>query len=298
MEFRQLEYFLAVSDELHFTKAAERLGVSQPTLSLQIRALEDEFGIALFDRIGKRIALTEAGAMLREHGHAIVRSVEYAKESINELRTFRRGSATIAVLPSDLDYRISKLLIDYHSEYPQIKLSVKPTIEVTRLVLDNEADLGIGLMSQRDERLVAIPICTEEYALVVSRQHELAGLSSIPASELANIDMVMYPEDAIGRKLVDETFREHGFKIRTVMESGSVTSLLQLVKANIGATVQPIALIESINDPAFRCIPIEGGAPARRLCVMYRPDHYLGQAAKAFIQKTIAHFGGATDVLH
>jgi DNA-binding transcriptional LysR family regulator len=294
MEFRQLDYFLAVSDDLHFTKAAEKLGVSQPTLSLQIRALEDELGVTLFDRIGKRIALTEAGTMLREYGHGIMRSVQYAKDSIQELRSFRRGSATIAVLPSDLDYRISKLLIDYHSEYPQIKLSVTPSIEIPQLVLDNRADLGIGLIPQRDERLVTIPVCTEEYALIVSERHPLAARASIPIGDLEHVDMVMYPEGAIGRTLVDDFFREHGFKIRTLMETGSVTSLLQLVKANIGATVQPIALIESINDPAFRCIRIEGGAPSRHLCVMYRSDHYLGHAAKAFIARTIAHFGGAS----
>ncbi|MHA6482874.1 LysR substrate-binding domain-containing protein [Paenibacillus sp. strain BS8-2] len=290
MEFRQLDYFLAVSDELHFTKAADKLGVSQPTLSLQIRSLEDELGVMLFDRIGKRIALTEAGTMLREYGHNIMRSVQYAKDSIRELRTFQRGSATIAVLPSDLDYRISKLLIDYHTEYPQIKLSVTPSIEIPQLVLENQADLGIGLMPQRDDRLITIPICTEEYALVVSEHHRLAALTSIHVNELAEIDMVMYPEGAIGRTLVDDTFQEHGFRIRTLMETGSVTSLLQLVKANLGATVQPIPLIDSIHDPAFRCIRIVGGAPVRHLCIIHRADHYLGHAARAFMAKTISHF--------
>jgi LysR family cyn operon transcriptional activator len=295
MEFRQLEYFLAVCEELHVTKAAEKLGVSQPTLSLQIRALENEFGVTLFDRIGKRIALTEAGRMLREQGGDILRRMQYARDSIHDLRSFRLGMVSVGVLPSDLDYRITQLLIEYYQEYPQVKLSITPSIEIEQLVLTGQADIGVGLMPVKDERLVTIPVCTEEYGLVVSEHHPLADRHSIAFAELEEVGMVMYPIGAIGRTLVDVTFKSHGFVMKTIMETGSVTSILQLVKANIGATVQPIALIESINDPAFRCIKIEGGAPERHLCVIYQSDRYLGQAAKLFIQKTIAYFGGPKE---
>lgn len=292
IEIRQLEYFMMVCDLMHVTKAAEKLGIAQPTLSLQIRALEEELGVPLFDRIGKKIVLTEAGELLRDHGAKIVRDMRNAKDSINELRSYQRGTVTAGALPSDLDYRISKLLIDYHTEYPKIKLKVISSIEITNLVLANEVDIGIGLLPLPDDRLIQIPLSREEYVLVVSEKHPLADRAAIDFQELRHIDTVMFPEGYIGRELVDDCCRPHGFTLRTIMETSTATSLLQLVKSNIGATVQPLPLIQSMDDPGLRCIKINGGAPYRNMGILYHSDRFLGHATQAFIRMAIAHFGG------
>ncbi|PYI51871.1 LysR family transcriptional regulator [Paenibacillus flagellatus] len=290
MDIRQLEYFIAVSEELHFTKAAERLGVTQPTLSLQIKALEEELRVTLFDRIGKKIALTEAGALFLEHSAQIVRDLQNAKDSINDLREYRRGSLTVGALPSDLDYRIADLLIDYHAAYPNIKLKIVTSIEIANQVLGNEVDIGIGMMPVYDDRLVAVPLRREEYVVVVSERHPLADLESIELERLRHIPTVMYPLGYIGREQVEVECRRRGFTLQTIMETSSATSLIRLVKANVAATVQPGPLIETMNDPALRCIRIADGAPSREIGIIYRVDRYLGHAARAFIDKTIRHF--------
>ncbi|MGV2487897.1 UNVERIFIED_CONTAM: LysR family transcriptional regulator, partial [Bacillus mycoides] len=104
IELRQLEYFLAVSKELHFTKAAEKLNISQPSLSQQIRALEHEVGMPLFDRIGKKISLTEAGRVLLSHSKTIFHEVEQARSAIQDLNGLHHGSLTIGSLLTVVNY--------------------------------------------------------------------------------------------------------------------------------------------------------------------------------------------------
>ncbi|WP_028552653.1 LysR family transcriptional regulator [Paenibacillus sp. UNC451MF] len=290
MELRQLEYFIAVCEEMHFTRAAEKIGISQPTLSQQVRALEDELNTPLFDRIGKKIAITEAGLILLDQSKQIIRSLQNVKDSIHELHHVQRGSLTVGTLPSDLDYRISRLLVDYYHEYPNIHLSIFSSVEIEEQVLTNEVDLGICIMPLADDRLVRIPLCQEEYVLVVSEHHPLATRDFINLDELRHIETVMYPSGLVGRELVERCCRSRGFQLHTIMETASILSLINIVKANIGATIQPLQLIQSMKEPTLRCIRFKDEAPTRNLALIYRKDRFLGQAAQAFIRKLTDHF--------
>lgn len=290
MELRQIRTFMMVCDEMHFTRAAERLGISQPTLSQQIRAIEDELQVPLFDRVGKKVILTQAGQMLREHGTQLLRQMDNTLDAIAELRDQRRGSLVVSVLPSDLDYRISNLLVDYHNEFPYIHMQVISSVETMQQVLDSEVDIGIGLMAVPDKRLVRIPLCREEYVLVVSEHHSLADRDTITYEELREVDTVMYPKGYIGRDVVEQFSLRHGFSLRTIMETSSVTSVMNLVRANIGSTIQPLPLIQSMNIDGLHCIRFADNPPFRSLELIYRSDRYIGNAARAFIQKAISHF--------
>ncbi|WP_372631322.1 LysR family transcriptional regulator [Cohnella sp.] len=120
MELRHLESFKVVCEQLHFTKAAELLNIAQPTLSQQIKALEDGIGTPLFDRMGKRIAITEAGHILYEQCIQIFRNLDYAHDAINDLRTMQRGKLVLGVLPCDLDELLTPVMIEFYQEFPNI----------------------------------------------------------------------------------------------------------------------------------------------------------------------------------
>jgi LysR family transcriptional regulator, cyn operon transcriptional activator len=285
MELRQLEYFIAVCEELHFTKAAEKIGISQPTLSLQIRSIEQELGTPLFDRIGKRIALTEAGSILLKHCRGVFQNLENAFHEIGELREYQGGNLSVAVLPAELDYRFTPLFIDFHKRFPRIRLNISAsTIEIAKQVLDNEVDIGITLLLLPDSRLVSIPLYREEYVLVVSQNHELASYDSIRLTELRKIPVVMYPKQFLGRRLIENHCQEYGFHLDVVVETTTGPSLFRFVKENIGATVQPLPLSKSINDPTLRLIKINDNPPTRQIGIIYRADKYLGFAAQKFIE--------------
>lgn len=284
MELKQLKYFMAVCEELHFTKAAEKLGIAQPTLSLQIGALEEEIGLPLFDRIGKKITLTEAGAILLKNSQEAFWTLQNAQNQINELREFQGGSLAVGVLPAELDYRLNSLFIDFHNRFPQIRLKILSSIHIDKQVLDNEVDVGISILPRWEKRLVTIPLYCEEYVLVVSNDHELANTRSISIMDLEKIDMVMYPSGFVSRELVEECCKHNGVHLNTVVETTSGASLFGFVRENIGATVQPLPLIKSVDTSTLHVIKIHDGSITRDIGIFYRTDKYLGFAAREFIK--------------
>ncbi|MFJ7724579.1 LysR family transcriptional regulator [Neobacillus sp. NPDC097160] len=287
MEFRQIQYFLMLCDELHFTEAANKLGISQPTLSQQIRVLEDELDTPLFDRIGKKTVLTEAGMLFQQYAQQIVHQMENAKLSISDLMNHHTGTLKVAVYSSDLDNRLIPLLIDFHKEYPKTKIQIIPSIDILNDVLNNEVDIGIGLAIKADHRLHITPLYTEGYHLYVSDQHEFSQKRMVSPKELSTLQMVMYPKGFIGRDIIDKWCEANHISIQTIMETGSATSLIKLVQENIGATIQPCQLIDYFRETGVTSIPIKN-APSRELGIFYRKDKYLSKAAHSFINKGVA----------
>ncbi|CAI6047946.1 HTH-type transcriptional regulator CynR [Paenibacillus sp. JJ-100] len=279
MDTRNITYFMAVYEYLHFTKAAENLGISQPTLSQQIRLLEAEVGMPLFDRIGKKVVATEAGRLLHQYGMKMLQAELDAKNAIKELLSEKRGTVRLAVLPSDLDFQLVPLFVEFKTLYPDTKLQAFSTIYVRDEVLAHKVDLGVGLRGPVDKRLVQIPLGSEPYEVFVHSSSELAKRREITLEELTQLALVMYPKGYIGRDLVDEVFREQGLELATVMEAGSASSLLQLVAAGIGVTIQPRGLLK--QHPGWEdivTIPIAGPVPVRHMELTYYADRFISKA--------------------
>jgi DNA-binding transcriptional LysR family regulator len=287
---------MAVFEHLHFTKAAEILGISQPTLSQQIRLLEAEVGMPLFDRIGKKVVATEAGRLLHQYGMKMIQAEMDAKSAIQELVSEKRGTVRLAVLPSDLDFQLVPLFVEFKTRYPHTKLQAFSTIFVRDEVLTHKVDLGIGLRGSKDKRLVQIPLGSEPYELFVHASSDLAKKQEITLEELTRLALVMYPKGYIGRDLVDEVFREQGLELTTVMEAGSASSLLQLVAAGIGATIQPRELLKQHSGwEDIVTIPIVGHAPVRHMELTYYADRFISKAQHQLAEWLIDFFKSKTN---
>ncbi|MEC0204889.1 LysR substrate-binding domain-containing protein [Paenibacillus lautus] len=284
MEIRQLHYFLMLCKELHFSEAAHKLGISQPTLSQQIRVLEDEVGVPLFDRMGKKTVQTEAGAILEHYARQMMQQMENAKRAIADLTHLNTGHLRVAVLPSDLDYRLTSLLVEFHKEFPNTQVQIIPSIDIVNQVLNNEVDIGVGLAIEPDSRLNRIPFYTETYSLYVHEQHRLASRELIEPQELQRIPFVMYPNGFYGRELINAWCKKQAIELKILIETGSVTSLFQLVREGIGATIQPSQLIDSFQSLGLKAVAIEH-PPSRDLEMYYRNDKYLSAAARTFIKR-------------
>ena len=183
MELRLLEYFLAVCEELHFTKAAEKLRISQPTLSQQIQILESRLGTKLFKRVGKKVYISDSGKILLEHTLRIFNEVEQAQVKINELEGLKRGNLTIGCSGNHL---LAKSIISFHKQYPDIKLSIleMPTEETKLRLLNNQLDIGIVFLPLQDDKLNVIPLFIEEFFLIVSVEHELSNKTFVKLENL------------------------------------------------------------------------------------------------------------------
>ncbi|QSO51981.1 LysR family transcriptional regulator [Alicyclobacillus curvatus] len=289
MELRQLEYFMAVCEELHFTRAAEKMGVSAPNISQQIGGLENEIGVPLFDRIGRRIALTEAGTILREHCDAIFSHLRHANDAILDLKKGRGGRLSIGVLPGDADLMFDALLLNFHRTYPEISLSLLETTRVTEQVLDGSIDVGVTIMPIFDDRLVQIPLFHEEFALAVSIHDSLVKEDSIPLGKLQRLKLVMFPSDHQCRKLIDQFCVERGFRLQPYMETTTLSSLLNMVQSEIGAAILPRLLLDSLDKNVIKGIRLVQPTPSQDICLIYRSDRYLGYAARTFIKTLKAY---------
>ncbi|SEN97234.1 LysR family transcriptional regulator [Paenibacillus sp. OV219] len=289
MELRQLEYFIATCEELHFTRASVRLGITQPSLSHQIKALEDELGVPLFDRIGKKIAITEAGMILYRQSKLAFGNLASAKEQIGELQQIERGTLSIGALPGELNRLVSSLLLHFHRDYPKVRIKIFGVENIVDRVLNNELDVAVTILPIEDERIHTIPLYEEKFYFVATMQHPYAGRSSIDFEEIMNVPIVMFPETHRCRQLVDMTCSRAGFKFQPLIETTTIDSLFGLVRSGAGGTVLSKTLFEMYNYEDLLPIPIQNPTLCREVGIVYHRDKYMGKATQGFINLLTAH---------
>ncbi len=292
MELRLLEYFMKVCEELHFTRAAEKLGISQPTLSHQIHLLEDLADTKLFQRIGKKVYITQAGEILLEHSKRIFYELEQAKTKIMELKGLSRGKLFIGCAGNHI---ITSSVKSFHKQYPGIELTIMDlsTEETIDGLLNNHLDIGVTFYSIMDERLKFIPLFDEEFMLVVSADHELAGEDTVPFESLRAMPLALIPDKYLIRQFIDEYCKEIGFKISAKLELSSLESLHQMVNANTVATILTKSYLSTIHDPNIRQIRIVDPVPKKTIGVVTRKDAFIDTTMHVFIQNLITHYANA-----
>ena len=183
---RQIQYFLAAADSLHFTRAAESLSVTQPTLSHQIAQLEAQLGSPLFDRIGKQVRLTEAGAMLKDYAGRAVRELEAGRLALSELEGMIRGELRIGVIQSFSRTLLPSILGGFITKYPGIRLKILELtgLEIEQQLAAGDLDLGIAFAPTALGGTEVEPVLEEQMVLVVGPDNEFARRKSVKLREL------------------------------------------------------------------------------------------------------------------
>ena len=185
MELRHLRYFLVVANLSSFTRAAAALHLTQPTLSHQIRQLEDELGMHLFDRIGRSIRLTAPGKVFREHAERALQEVSTATAALKELQGLMHGTLTIGVFQSFNSSLMPPILAAFAARYPGVRVAVRqlPTREMQTQLIRGELDLGIAYVQPDSHRILAEKLFDERLMLVVSEGHPYCGAAKaiVPA---------------------------------------------------------------------------------------------------------------------
>ncbi|MFT9847776.1 LysR family transcriptional regulator [Aneurinibacillus sp. REN35] len=296
MELRQLEYFAAICKEMHFSRAAENLCTTQSNLSQQIKFLENELGLPLFDRVGKRIALTDAGKILLEQSHHIFERVDYAKRAILDLKRMEGGRLDIGILPGDGDLLFDALLIDFHKSYPKLSISVTETTDVYEQVLNGTRDLGVTTVPPKpDNRISIIPLFHEEFALAIRADHPLAKSKAIPFDELQHLKMIMFDSGHQITKIIQSYCHKKAMVIDNSIITSTLSTLLSLVGQGIGASILPRMLIDYMDHEHIVAIKLLDPTPSQDICVLYRTDKFMGQAAKLFIKELQSFLQNVTN---
>ena len=238
---RQLQVFEAAARLGGYTRAAEALHLSQPAVSQQIRQLEEQAGMPLFDQIGKKIHLTDAGRALYQHARTILAQVLETQLTLEELRGVRRGQLNITVA-STANYFAPKLLAAFCQRHPDVKVSLDVSNREHILALLNEADRDLAIMGRPPESsdLVAHPFMENPLVVIAAPDHPLAKASRIPLERLEAETFISRETGSGTRMAAERFFEEAGTRLKTVMEMSSNEAIKQAVQAGLGLGVVSI----------------------------------------------------------
>ena len=232
---RQFQIFEAVAQHLSFTRAAEMLYLSQPAVSMQIKQLESEVELALFERMGKRLFLTEAGKELLIYARNISQQLVELDEVMDEIRGSERGSVTIAVATT-ANYFALKLLGEFYKRFSGTNISLDVTNRESLLkhLNDNTVDMVIMGQPPEDIDVEATPFMDNPLVVIAPKGHELTKQKQIPLSVLQQETFIMREHGSGTRIAMERFFEQSGYSISSVMEMSSNEAINQAVEAGLG----------------------------------------------------------------
>lgn len=270
MELRHLRYFIAVAEELHFGRAAQQLGISQPPLSQQIQALEQEVGARLFERTNRRVELSEAGRLFLEQARQVLAQVEKAADVARRAQLGELGEMKIGFTSSaPFNSSIPKAIHAFRQRFPAVHLNLKEmsSREVADAVFDETIEVGLMRPLPLPEGVVATELSREPLMAVLNASHPLAegNESGIRLSALANEPFVFFPR-SYGSGLHAQLLslaRQAGFNPHFAQEAAEVMTIISLVSAGLGVSVLPASYQRMrVDGVVYRTLLDEGAMTA------------------------------------
>lgn len=282
VELRHLRYFLALAGSLNFTRAAERVHVTQSTLSHQIRQLEAEIGQRLFDRSGKRVVLTEAGELFQVYAARALHEVDQGLGEIKRGTQALTGRVRIGATHTFNLGFIPECVARFMAQHPTVGVVVEelPADAIADRLRAGELDFGVAYRPDPRGDLEFEPLFNEELMLVVGKLHPLATRKRVRLIELHHEMLALLPASFSTRRLLDECFRAAGAEPKVVIEMNSIAAMLGVVvRVPIGTIAAPSAVG---SNPALRLVPIESPTPMRTPGLLFNADQPRSRAARGF----------------
>ncbi|HEV2782138.1 MAG TPA: LysR substrate-binding domain-containing protein [Actinophytocola sp.] len=296
MTLQQLVYFVAVAETRHFTKAAERTHVAQPSLSKQIHALESELGAPLFSRARGNVTLTPAGEALLPVARRILSDVDTARLEVAELAGLRRGRVRLGATPSLCVGILADVLRRFHDTYPGIQLVVQESgsRDLTRALIGGELDLALIIMPPQgaDPALTVTPILREQLSVASAAggAHALAR-GPVRLTALRHTPMVMFREGYDLRETTLQACRRAGFEPTIAVDGGEMDAVLRFVEAGLGVAVVPSMVLPGRTRLHGTALAAPG--LRRTVALAHRTDAPPTSAARAFREKLVRFLADA-----
>jgi len=276
IELRHLRYFIAVAEELHFGRAARKLGIAQPPLSLQIQRLEAELGTSLFDRTSRRVQLTPAGRTLLEEGRRALAGVRDAVDAAQRASRGETGSLTVAFAASVMFLSLPRVIRQFRESFPGVRLELRELGTGPQMIALRNGDLDLGFLREPplDDELETETIMTERLLIAVSKRHPLARRRQVQLTDVANEDFVLFPRD-LAPGLYGHVLRvcaEAGVHPRIVQTSREMYTTVSLVEAGMGVTIIPES-VRQMGRRGVQYFPIASEAATTRIDAAWRTDN-------------------------
>jgi LysR family cyn operon transcriptional activator len=272
MELRHLRYFEALAQCLHFTRAAERVHVTQSTLSHQIKQLEEEVGQRLFDRIGKRVVITEAGEIFLSSASKALKEIDQGLGRLKEASTDLTGEIRIGATHTFNIGFIPSCVANFLSKYPTVKITVEELAAdlIARRLAEGALDIGIAYRPSDSNDLLFEPLYNEEMVLVVSSEHAFASRKRIRMVELHRQKLVLLPETFSTRIMLNECFRNCGAEPSVIVEMNTIAPMLGLASRTLIGTIVSRNAVPAL--PGLHVVLLESPTPVRTPGILWRRE--------------------------
>jgi DNA-binding transcriptional LysR family regulator len=286
MDFDQLKSFLEVAKHSSFSRAAEKCFRTQPAISSQIRALEEEVGAKLFDRSGARVSLTGAGKAFQQYAEEVLGARKSIIASIAEMERTPRGEIVVGANEATCLYVLPEVFAEFKRQYPKVSVSIQraETTRTLESIMDNVVDFGVVSMPVTDSRLTAVVIHRDELVLITAANHPLASLEKVRMEEIAKYPLVL-PKFGRTRDNIDQLFRERRLKRHVSMELDSSELLKRFVAADVGVGfIARSNISDELRAGTLAAMNFLDEHVRRELALVYRTDKALSRAAVAFME--------------
>ncbi|WP_333752731.1 LysR family transcriptional regulator [Streptomyces sp. IBSBF 2394] len=286
MDQRRLEYFISVAEELNFTRAAQRLHVTQSTLSAGIKALEHELRAELLVRSTRSVRLTEAGSAFLPEARTAIEALDRARATVEPLATGLRGSLTVGVLSGLTVIDVPALAGDFHQRYPEVRLrtetSQRGTAGLVERIKESHIDVAFVGADIRDEHLRARGIKRYDIQLLVPAGHRLADRNDVRLRDIVAESFVDMPTGFGQRQIVDDAFAKAELSRRVLIEVSDITTIADYVAHGLGVALLPPDFAEAAGD-AVRVVPVTDARLSWTLSVVASATRPPTRALHAFL---------------
>lgn len=288
MDIRRLEVFCKVLELSSFTKAAEAVRLSQPTVSENIRLLEESLGEKLFDRLGRQVLPTGAGKILYRYARRIIQQRDEALQAIQQYRGQLVGELTLGASTIPGAYILPNLIVAFQTNHPTIRTSLRiaGTASIAEALLEGTLELGVIGAKWKDQHLDCEEFYADELVLTVNPGHPWVGRAPVAVEELEGQPFILREEGSGTRMVMSRALKNHGFdpiRLFAVAEMGSTEAVLQGIKASLGISIlSSLAVADEVRQGNLVTVPLKDLRIRRPFYLAQRKNRQLSPLALAF----------------
>jgi DNA-binding transcriptional LysR family regulator len=296
VKFNQLKIFYAVAQNKSFTLAAKELFLTQPAVTIQIQKLEADYETKLFDRVGKKIFLTESGKTLYSYAEKILALFAQAEEVLIDMKELRSGKLTIGASATVGSYYLPRIFEAFGKQYPdiEIQMNLANSHQVIEDVLAFKRDLGFAGELHNYAGLVIIPFLEEELVLIVPPDHTFVHRGEVSLGDLAGQPFIAREAGSATRELVEEKVGRKGVSLKVVMDLASNEAIKKAVENGLGISIISRYVVQKeVDQGLLRMVPFAKEKIMRKFFIIYHEDKYLSTTIRAFLNvasKLSSHF--------
>jgi DNA-binding transcriptional LysR family regulator len=298
IDSKQLRAFAILARTGSFTLAAKELHLTQSAVSHSMKALEQDVGCGLLDRLGKKVVLTQAGEQLLQHAEKILQEMASTRASLEQMGKWGKGRLRIGASATACQYILPAVLREFKESFPQFGISIEPgdAPECITALRNKRIDLALGLEPTKEDHFEFHPLFTDELVFLVSPSHPWATPKALVRADIPRQNYVLYNKGSYTFRMVEDYFREEGMVLNTVIELGSMEAIKELVKLGLGVSIlAPWIARKELEERSLVAVPLGRRKLRRNWGIFHWSRHHLSLAEETFVGLCRSATDGLSD---